>query len=386
MEYHLRCIECRKTFYDDSLYTCPSCNGLLEVTVDVSNADFILDGREISVWKYRSLIPVKTDPVTLFEGRTPLYPVKSEKKTMLFIKHEGLNPSGSFKDRGMTVGITKAVELSKRKVACASTGNTSASMAMYSARAGLKAYVFLPSGKVALGKLAQAMMHGAKVIAVRGNFDTALKLVREICSRNDIYLLNSVNPFRLEGQKTIAFEIVDQLGYCPEAVYVPVGNAGNISAIFKGFSELKEAGYIDFIPKMIGIQAEGANPIFRAFSEREDRIIPVENPETIATAIRIGSPVNAKKALRAIYDSDGRVIQVNDDEIIQAQKLLAKQGIGVEPASASSFAGFMKDDDEFETAVCIATGNLLKDPEEAVMVSEKPVEVEPYLDAIEKLL
>ncbi len=386
MDYYLRCIECNKKFQDDSLYTCPSCGDLLEVVVDVSNADFKLDGKDIRVWKYRSLIPVRIKPITLSEGGTPLYSIKSEKKAKLFIKHEGLNPSGSFKDRGMTVGITKAVELGKEKVACASTGNTSASMSMYSARAGLKAYVFLPKGKVALGKLAQAMMHGAKVIAVKGNFDTALRIVREICARNDIYLLNSVNPFRLEGQKTIAFEIIDQLGYCPEAVYVPVGNAGNISAIFKGFKELKDAGYIDSVPKMIGVQAKGANPIFKAFIEKREAIEPVENPETIATAIRIGSPVNAKKALRAIYESDGRVIQVSDDEIVQAQKLLARQGIGVEPASASSFAGFMKDDQDFETAVCIATGNLLKDPEEAVMVSEKPVEAEPDLDTIEKLL
>ncbi len=386
MDYHLRCIECNKKFQNDSLYTCPSCGGLLEVAVDVSSADFSLDGKEIRVWKYSSLLPVRIKPVTLHEGGTPLYEIVSSKKTDLYVKHEGLNPSGSFKDRGMTVGISKAVELGKSMVACASTGNTSASMAMYSARAGLKAYVFLPSGKVALGKLAQAMMHGARVIAVRGNFDTALRIVREICVRKDIYLMNSVNPFRLEGQKTIAFEIVDQLGYCPEAIYVPVGNAGNISAIFKGFSELKEAGYTDTIPKMIGVQAEGANPIYRAFSERKETIEPVENPETIATAIRIGSPVNARKALKAIYESGGRVIQVSDDEIVQAQKLLAKQGIGVEPASASSFAGFMKDDGEFESAVCIATGNLLKDPEEAVMVSEKPVEADPDIEVIERLL
>ncbi len=386
MDYHLRCIECGRKFYDDSLYTCPSCSGLLEVVVDVSNADFRLNGEEVRVWKYYSLLPVKIKPVTLQEGGTPLYEIRSSKKTELYVKHEGLNPSGSFKDRGMTVGISKAVELGKSMVACASTGNTSASMSMYSARAGLKAYVFLPSGKVALGKLAQAMMHGAKVIAVKGNFDTALKIVREICARRGIYLMNSVNPFRLEGQKTIAFEIVDQLGHCPEAIYVPVGNAGNISAIFKGFSELKEAGYTDSIPKMIGVQAEGANPIFRAFMEGKDSIIPVDNPETIATAIRIGSPVNARKALKAIYTSGGKVIQVSDDEIVKAQKLLARQGIGVEPASASSFAGFLKDDEEFESAVCIATGNLLKDPEEAVRVSEKPVEIDPDVELIEKLL
>ncbi|WP_456370464.1 threonine synthase, partial [Geoglobus sp.] len=321
--YLLRCIECGETFETDLIYTCRRCGGLLEVVFDVSNADFRLDGNNVTLWKYRSLLPVKIDPITLFEGGTPLYPVETGADAKVFVKHEGLNPSGSFKDRGMTVGVTKAVELGMRSVACASTGNTSASMAMYSARAGLKAYVLLPSGKVALGKLAQAMMHGAKVIAVRGNFDVALKLVKEVSGRKGLYLLNSINPFRLEGQKTIAFEIVDQLGHAPDAVFVPVGNAGNISAIFKGFVELKEAGYTDSIPKMIGVQAEGANPIYRAFVEGRDDIVPVENPETIATAIRIGAPVNARKALRAVYSSKGAVLQVSDGDIVEAQKRLA---------------------------------------------------------------
>lgn len=384
--YLLRCIECGENFENELIYTCPECGGLLEVVFDVSNADFRLDGSNITLWKYRSLLPVKIEPITLFEGGTPLYSVDVDADAKVFVKHEGLNPSGSFKDRGMTVGVTKAVELGMKSVACASTGNTSASMAMYSARAGLKAYVLLPSGKVALGKLAQAMMHGAKVIAVRGNFDVALKLVREVSERKGLYLLNSVNPFRLEGQKTIAFEIVDQLGYAPDAVFVPVGNAGNISAIYKGFMELKEAGYIDEIPKMIGVQAEGANPIYRAFVEGKDSIEPVENPETIATAIRIGAPVNARKALRAVHFSKGRVLQVSDEEIVRAQKMLAKQGIGVEPASASSLAGLLKEDFDFDTVVCIATGNLLKDPEEVMKVSGKPVEVDASISEIEKLI
>lgn len=384
--YLLRCIECGENFDDELIYTCPKCGGLLDVAFDVSNADFRLDGSNVTLWKYRSLLPVKTDPITLFEGGTPLYSVETGGKTKVFVKHEGLNPSGSFKDRGMTVGVTKAVELGMKSVACASTGNTSASMAMYSARAGLKALVLLPSGKVALGKLAQAMMHGAKVIAIRGNFDVALKLVREVSERKGLYLLNSINPFRLEGQKTIAFEIVDQLGYAPDAIFVPVGNAGNVSAIYKGFVELKEAGYIDEVPKMIGVQAEGANPVYRAFVERKDDIEPVGNPETIATAIRIGAPVNARKALRAIYSSNGMVLQVSDDEIVNAQKMLARQGIGVEPASASSLAGFLKEEFDFDTVVCIATGNLLKDPEEVMSVAGNPVEVEADISEIEKLI
>ncbi len=384
--YQLRCIECGENFDDELIYTCPKCGGLLEVAFDVSSADFRLDGNNVTLWKYRSLLPVNTDPITLFEGGTPLYPVETGRKTKVFVKHEGLNPSGSFKDRGMTVGVTKAIEFGMKSVACASTGNTSASMAMYSARAGLRAIVLLPSGKVALGKLAQAMMHGAKVIAIRGNFDVALRLVREVSERKGLYLLNSVNPFRLEGQKTIAFEIVDQLGYAPDAVFVPVGNAGNISAIYKGFVELKEAGYIDEVPRMIGVQAEGASPIYRAFVEGKDDIEPVSNPETIATAIRIGAPVNARKALRAIYSSNGMVLQVSDEEIVNAQKMLARQGIGVEPASASSLAGFLKEDFDLDTAVCIATGNLLKDPEEVMRVAGKPVEVDAEISEIEKLI
>ena len=380
--YYLRCIDCKEEFEQEDIYTCPKCGGLLEVVVDLSNADFKLDGSDIRVWKYGSLLPVKTKPVTLNEGGTPLYEVEKG----VYVKHEGMNPSGSFKDRGMTVGITKAIELGRGSVACASTGNTSASMAMYAARAKLKAYILLPAGKVALGKLAQALMHGANVIAIKGNFDEALRLVREVCAKKGFYLLNSVNPFRLEGQKTIAFEIVDQLGYVPDAVFVPVGNAGNISAIYKGFKELKEAGYIDAIPKMIGVQAKGANPIYRAFKEGKRDIDPVLNPETIATAIRIGAPVNAKKALNAIYESKGFAMEVTDEEIVEAQKLLARKGVGVEPASASSYAGYLKCEEEFENVVCIATGHLLKDPEEVISVVGKPIEVEADINAIESVL
>ncbi|MCC6027502.1 MAG: threonine synthase [Archaeoglobus sp.] len=392
--YSLVCIECGKK-NDESRYTC-ECGGLLEVRFNLNEVeiDFKLDGREMRVWKYRSLLPIKSEPVTLKEGGTPLYRLERLEKELgirrIYVKHEGLNPSGSFKDRGMTVGVTKALELKKRAVACASTGNTSASMAMYAAKAGLKAYVLLPAGKVALGKVAQALMHGADVIGIRGNFDDALRIVREVCERAGIYLLNSVNPFRLEGQKTIAYEIVDEIG-TPDAVILPIGNAGNISAIFKGFEEFREIGLIDKIPRMIGIQAEGASPVFRAFREGREDIIPFENPETIATAIRIGNPVNAKKALRAVYRSEGLVEVVSDQEIISAQKILAKNGIGVEPASAASLAGLIKlsrigEIDRDATVVCIATGNLLKDPETVIKVCGEPKMVEANVEKVMALL
>lgn len=389
--YSLTCIECGRE-WDDDHYTC-ECGGLLEVrlNLDEIDVDFKLDGQNITVWKYRSLLPVKIDPITLREGGTPLYRAEKLERELgirrVYVKHEGLNPSGSFKDRGMTVGITKALELKKKAVACASTGNTSASMAMYAAKAGMDAYVLLPAGKVALGKVAQALMHGAKVIGIEGNFDDALRIVREVCEREDIYLLNSVNPFRPEGQKTIAYEIADEIGV-PDRVVLPVGNAGNISAIYKGFKELFELGLTNGIPKITGIQAEGAAPIFRAFAEGKDHIQPVTNPETIATAIRIGNPVNARKALRAIYDSKGLAEIVSDEEIIQAQKFLAaREGIGVEPASAASVAGLRKLAaqgmvDADETVVCVVTGNLLKDPETVVNVCGKPITVEANVEAV----
>ncbi len=389
--YSLKCIECGREASEES-YTC-SCGGLLEVVFDFDSVevDFRLDGKNLSVWKYRSLLPVKRDPITLNEGGTPLYRAERLEELLgirrVYVKHEGLNPSGSFKDRGMTVGVTKAIELGKSAVGCASTGNTSASMAMYAAKAGLKAYVLLPAGKVALGKVAQALMHGAKVIGIRGNFDDALRLIREVCGVANIYLLNSVNPFRLEGQKTIAFEIADEIGV-PDRVVVPVGNAGNISAIYKGFVELKELGMIDDVPKMTGVQAEGAAPIYKAFIEGRRDIEPVQNPETIATAIRIGNPVSAKKALKAIYESNGLAEAVSDAEIIEAQKFLAaKEGIGVEPASAASVAGLIKlaragEIDPDETVVCVTTGNLLKDPETVVRVCGEPVEVDAKLESV----
>ncbi|MCE8422586.1 MAG: threonine synthase [Candidatus Methanoperedens sp.] len=395
--YHLECIECHKRYKPtEIIYTC-SCGGLLDVIYDYSSIHLTkndLKGR-LSVWKYRALIPVGREPITLNEGGTPLYRVDRIAKSVglkdVYVKHEGMNPTGSFKDRGMTVGVTKALELGMKTVACASTGNTSASLAVYGAKAGVPAVVLLPAGKVALGKLAQALMHGGKVLCIRGNFDDALKLVRDLCDKEGFYLLNSVNPYRLEGQKTIAFEIADQLGWeAPDRVVLPVGNAGNITAIYKGFKEFKRLGIIDSVPKMTGIQAEGASPIVRAIRNKADAITAERKPETIATAIRIGNPVNAIKALIAIRESGGTAETVTDDEIIRAQHELASfEGIGVEPASASSIAGLRKLArmgliDKDEKVVCVTTGHLLKDSEHVLSVCPKPIEIDATIEAVRK--
>ncbi len=395
--YHLECIDCHKKYSStDVIYTC-HCGGLLDVIYDYSKIHLTKNDLKgpLSVWKYRALIPVKGEPISLHEGGTPLYRVdriaKKAGLSEVYVKHEGMNPTGSFKDRGMTVGVSKALELGMKTVACASTGNTSASLAVYGARAGVPAVVLLPSGKVALGKLAQALMHGAKVLSIRGNFDDALKLVRDLCDQEGFYLLNSVNPYRLEGQKTIAFEIADQLGWkAPDRLVLPVGNAGNITAIYKGFKEFKRLGIIDSVPKMTGIQAEGASPVVKAIKENAAMITPEGKPETIATAIRIGNPVNAQKALTAIRESGGTAETVTDDEIIRAQQeLAALEGIGVEPASASSIAGLKKLAEmgiieKDECVVCITTGHLLKDSEHVLATCPKPIEIDATIEAVRK--
>ncbi len=395
--YHLECIACHRKYPEtEVIYTC-TCGGLLDVVYDYSDIQITKKDLKVplSVWKYRALLPVGREPVSLKEGGTPLYRVERLARDVgmkeIYVKHEGMNPTGSFKDRGMTVGVTKALELKMKTVACASTGNTSASLAVYGARAGVPAVVLLPSGKVALGKLAQALMHGAKVLSIRGNFDDALKLVRDLCDREGFYLLNSVNPYRLEGQKTIAFEIADQLGWeAPDRLILPVGNAGNITAIYKGFKELAILGLVDSVPKMTGIQAEGACPIVAAIKNNKSAITPEERPETVATAIRIGNPVNAAKALTAIRESGGTAETVSDEEIIRAQHELASlEGIGVEPASASSIAGLRKlvglgviDNDE--KVVCVTTGHLLKDSEHVLNVCPKPIEIDATIEAVRK--
>jgi threonine synthase len=394
--YHLVCVNCGATYpADEILYNCTKCGHLLAVkyqldTISVSRATW--NQRPLSVWRYKELLPVTIPPVTLNEGGTPLYHLKKLGAEMglphLYAKHEGMNPSGSFKDRGMTVGVSIAIQLGKKSVACASTGNTSASLAVYAAKAGIPAVVLLPAGKVDVGKVAQALMHGAKVISVRGNFDRALEMVHDLCLSHGLYLLNSINPYRLEGQKTIGFEALDQLGEIPDRFVLPVGNAGNISAVYKGFLELQELGFIDRLPMMTGIQAQGSSPVVRAIRENLPEVIPEANPETIATAIRIGAPVNAEKALTAIRMTGGLAETVTDEEILRMQRDLArKEGIGVEPASAASVAGIRKlvengMIDRKEKIVCVVTGHLLKDPDTVIKQCEPPTEINADLPSL----
>ncbi|HJJ52422.1 MAG TPA: threonine synthase, partial [Methanocorpusculum sp.] len=384
---------------DAIVYNCEKCGHLLAVKYDLDKITVTreeLQSRKIGVWRYKEFLPVKIEPVTLQEGGTPLYHAKRLGEELglknLYVKHEGMNPSGSFKDRGMTLGVSMAKQLGKNIVACASTGNTSASMAVYAAKAGMPGVVLLPAGHVALGKVAQALMHGAKVISIRGNFDRALEMVHELCVSHGIYLLNSINPYRLEGQKTIGFEAVDQLGCVPDRFVLPVGNAGNISAVYKGLTEWKEIGYIDTLPKMTAIQAEGAMPVVNAIKGNLPEVVVEKNPETVASAIRIGAPVNAEKALRAIRETNGTAEFVTDEEILAMQRDLARlEGIGVEPASAASVAGIKKMAeqgllDADEKIVCVVTGHLLKDPETVIKQCAAPIEIDPTIEALLSVL
>ncbi|RTZ93454.1 MAG: threonine synthase [Deltaproteobacteria bacterium] len=335
-------------------------------------------------WDY---LPLEDDRhvVTLLEGNTPLIPAENLAAAIgldirLYLKFEGVNPTGSFKDRGMTMAISKAVEDGAKAVICASTGNTSASAAAYAAKGGLKAYVLIPEGKIALGKLSQAMMHGAEVIQVQGNFDEALKLVVAISDEYPITLVNSINPFRIEGQKTASFEICDVLGRPPDVHVLPVGNAGNITAYWKGYREYHEKGVIDALPGMWGFQAEGAAPIVRGF--------PIEKPETVATAIRIGNPASWKKAEAARDESGGGIEMVSDDEILSAYRLLSrKEGIFCEPASAAGIAGLIRYGKRIglghgEIVVATLTGHGLKDPDNAIKQSRPAVTLPPEKSAI----
>lgn len=395
--HRLVCIHCGAEYpADEVIYHCRRCSHLLAVQYDLDSitiAPGVWERRPISVWRYRELLPVSSAPVTLWEGGTPLYHLKQLGEEIgvraLYAKHEGMNPTGSFKDRGMTVGVSMALQLGMKSVACASTGNTSASLAAYAAKAGIPAVVLLPAGNVALGKVAQALMHGARVISIRNNFDKALELVHELCLSQGIYFLNSVNPYRLEGQKTIGFEVIDQLGgEVPDRMVLPVGNAGNISAVYKGLRELETMGRIDRLPMMTGIQAEGSRPVVDAIQRGLPEVIPEPSPETVATAIRIGAPVNAEKALTAIRATGGTAEFVTDDEILAMQRDLArKEGIGVEPASAASVAGVKKlvaggMIDRDERIVCVVTGHLLKDPETVVRQCEAPVEIDADLQSL----
>ena len=341
--------------------------------------------------EFRKFLPVteQTPVVTLCEGNTPLIRANRLAKRIcphveLYLKVEGANPTGSFKDRGMTLAVSKALEKQARAVMCASTGNTSAAAAAYGGRAGLPVYVLVPAGKVALGKLAQAMAHGASVIQIEGNFDQALSIVKDLCANEEFELVNSLNPFRLEGQKTAALEVCDQLGRAPAYHCLPVGNAGNISAYWKGYKEYRTAGQIAECPKMLGFQAQGAAPIVRGHV--------VEHPQTVATAIRIGNPASWKLAVQAVEESSGAVRMVTDEEILDAYQALAKEeGVFCEPASAASVAGLTKCSQaglfsEGATVVCTLTGHGLKDPDIAVEISPKTLTVKATREDVLALL
>lgn len=366
------------------------------------------------MWKgviefYRKYLPVsnKTPVVTLLEGNTPLIEAKNLSQYLcsgriyptikIYLKYEGLNPTGSFKDRGMTVAISKAKEEGFKTVICASTGNTSASAASYSSRAGLKCIVLIPKGSIALGKLSQALIHGAQVIAVDGNFDRVLEIVRKITNKYPVALVNSINPYRIEGQKTASFEICDVLGRAPDFQIMPVGNAGNITAYWKGYKEYKKVGKIKKLPVICGFQASGAAPIVKGY--------PIKNPKTIATAIKIGNPASWKFAEAARDESGGLIDMVTDAEIIQGYKLLANlEGVFVEPASAASIAGLIKlvkkgyftnhpthsvgthQSSNHPVIVCILTGHGLKDPDRAIASVKSPVVVEPKIDKVMKVV
>jgi len=341
--------------------------------------------------EYWNFLPVKKEEniVTLLEGNTPLIPSSRIQEQIhpgikLYFKYEGLNPTGSFKDRGMTVAVTMAKEMGSKAVICASTGNTSASAAAYAAKAGMKAYVLIPAGKIALGKLSQAIAHGAQVIQIEGNFDEALRIVREISETEPITLVNSLNPYRIEGQKTASFEVIDHLGFVPTYHCLPVGNAGNITAYWKGYKEYWEKGGAEGLPKMLGFQAEGAAPIVRG------KVI--DRPETVATAIRIGNPASWRQAETARDESGGLIDMVSDDEILKAYQMIASlEGIFCEPASAASLAGVMKLGckgffRKGDVLVLTLTGHGLKDPDIAIGVSEKPVSLPPQKEAVLRYL
>ncbi|PSP91676.1 threonine synthase [Halobacteriales archaeon QH_8_68_33] len=400
----LTCIECGESFppFDAVRYTCDECDGLLEVryadlpTWDDFRATGGPENDGYGVWRYSDALPFDSG-VSLPEGGTPLHRVPRLEAAVdvanLRVKHEGMNPTGSFKDRGMTVGVRVAREVGVDRLACASTGNTSAALAAYGARGGMETLVLLPAGKVAAGKVAQASLHGARILEVDGNFDRCLDIVQDLAARGEVYLLNSLNPFRLEGQKTIGLEIMERFfadeGTYPDRIVLPVGNAGNTAALYKCFRELRRAGAIDAdeVPKLTGVQAEGAAPMVEAVREGNDEIRRWEDVETRATAIRIGNPVNAPKALPGIRETGGTAVAVSDEAITDAQRSLAEEGVGVEPASAASLAGLRKlreagEVGADEDVVCLTTGHLLKDPDAAYEAGSDPEPVPADTDAV----
>ncbi len=388
--WKLRCVACGTEYPGlEVRYRC-NCGETLDVVHDLE----ALDGKALlaafearlgsrrpldrsGVWRYRELILGLPDAslVTRLEGNTRTYDSARVARyagvQRLTLKHEGENPSGSFKDRGMAAGITIAAHLGMTRVACASTGNTSASMASYAALAGMEAFVFIPRGKIAFGKLAQALAYGATTIEIPGDFDAAMALVQDVCRREGIYLLNSINPFRIEGQKAIVFELLQDLNWeVPDWIVLPGGNLGNSSALYKGLAELHAMGIISSLPRIAVIQAEGANPLYTAFTTGAI-LEPVRNPQTVATAIKIGAPVSWRKSLRGLAATNGVVEQVSDQEIMDAKAQVDRAGIGAEPASCATVAGVRKLSARGvihpEDRVCgILTGHLLKDPDAVV--------------------
>lgn len=383
------CISCGREFERDTLiYTCSSCGDLLDVVVEPKSLfrRDTLQGRVDSMWRYKELLPsFDKGLVTLGEGYTRLVECKKLAKWIgvrsLYLKLDGLNPTGSFKDRGMSVGTSTALRLRMKRVICASTGNTSASLSAYSARAGLECIVIIPREKVAVGKLFQARLFNSKVFQMVGGFDDAMTVVLKCAQALDAYILNSINPWRLEGQKTTAYEIWEQLGRTDIAVAVPVGNCGNISAIWKGFKELGIHGVIKDLPIMIGAQAEGAAPLVEYWEKGLETIRPWKNPETIATAIRIGNPVNWKKAVRALRESKGLITAVSDDDVVKALRAMSSlEGLAGEPSSAVAIAASKKLVDEGRidpdtTLVSVVTGNPLKDTSDYLISWNEPVKI-----------
>jgi threonine synthase len=339
---------------------------LLEVKLNLKEAKVNFQRDMNGIWRFQDLLPKVSEIVSLNEGNTPL--IRSKEFENLYFKFEGLNPTGSFKDRGMSVVVSLAKSNGIKKLIVASTGNTAASASAYAARAGMECIVVIPKGKVAKGKLFQTILHGANIMEIEGNFDEAIKyVINKIEKEREYYPINSFNPWRIEGQKTLSFELYEKLGSI-DNVIVPVGNGGNISAIWKGFKELYELKIINNLPKMIGVQAEGASPIAETWEKGLEKPIFFEKPETIATAIRIGKPVNWQKALKAVKESRGIFIKVKDEEIIEAQKRLARhEGIGAEPASAAAYVAYLKLKEKdminkYEKTVVVLTGHALKDP------------------------
>ena len=385
-----RCIapHCQTEYkIDEQLYVCSRCGGLLDIVSRDAAVDAIslrelwrnrkssLDIRDRSgVWRFREFLPFaeNAEVVSLGEGNTPLYDAPRSadycRLSHLKLKHQGCNPTGSFKDTGMTVAVTQARKLGARFVACASTGNTAASLAAYAARAELPCAIIVPGGQVSHAKLAQALDYGAKVLEVEGNFDACMNVIRELCEDGSVYLVNSINPFRIEGQKTVAFELAEQLEWrVPDHLVLPGGNLGNSSAFGKGFRELLTRGLIDRLPKITVVQAVGAAPFARFYSDREhDTFVNEEHPKTLASAIKIGAPVSWPKAWRAVRETGGSVITVTEQEIADAKAVIGRDGIGCEPASATTVAGIRKlvrdgAIKENETVVAVLTGHLLKD-------------------------